>query len=102
MDTELSPLTKRHVATLFPSELQHQASQLLVQQCGTNLPFLEKLDAVALERYRFAALKVSDGQIDKLIQAVALAKTDWRDLLVAAGFAHDTKAHESWSPSSKC
>lgn len=27
-----------------------------------------------------------------------LRPDDWRDLLVAAGFADDTTAHERWSP----
>lgn len=98
MGTELSPRTKQHVAALFGPELQQQASSLLIEQCGTNLPLLEALDPVGLERYRFAALKLSCGQLDKLQQAVKLAQIDWRDLLVDAGFADDTKAHESWSP----
>ena len=98
MGTELSPRTKQHVAALFGPELQQQASSLLIEQCGTNLPFLEALDPVALERYRFAALKLSCGRIEKSQQAVELAQKDWRDLLVAAGYAHDAKAHESWRP----
>ncbi len=98
MGTELSPRTRHHVATLFAPALRQHASALLIEHCGNNLPFLDTLDAVALERYRFAALKMSQGNIEKLRQAVALAQTDWRDLLVAAGFANDTRAHESWSP----
>jgi hypothetical protein len=31
-------------------------------------------------------------------QAIALAKVDWRDLLVADSFANDTHAHEAWLP----
>jgi hypothetical protein len=34
--------------------------------------------------------------LDALIQAIELAQTDWRDLLVAAGFAVDVHAHELW------
>jgi hypothetical protein len=41
-------------------------------------------------------LKLSAGNIDKLKAAIELAKTDWRDLLVAAGFADDTTAHKRW------
>jgi hypothetical protein len=33
-----------------------------------------------------------------LQRAIELAKADWRDLLVAAGFAEDIHAHEHWSP----
>jgi hypothetical protein len=34
-----------------------------------------------------AALQLSGGDRAKLDAAIQLAKTDWRDLLVAAGFA---------------
>ena len=51
-----------------------------------------------LERFRFAAMKYSDGALGKLEIAVRLAERDWRDLLVATGFAHDVEAHRSWEP----
>jgi hypothetical protein len=100
MSTELSARTKQHIEGVFPPELQQQASSLLIEQCGNNLPMLEALDPIELERYRFAALKLSEGKLDKLQHAITLAQTDWRDLLIAAGFAHDTKAHEAWLPQS--
>jgi len=34
--------------------------------------------------------------MDKLREAVKLANTDWRDLLVAAGFADSVDAHKHW------
>lgn len=45
-----------------------------------------------------AVLKLSAGDLDELDHAVALAKQDWRDLLVAAGFANDPEAHRTWQP----
>lgn len=33
--------------------------------------------------------------------AIALANLDWRDLLVAAGFADDIHAHARWRPREK-
>ncbi len=50
------------------------------------------------ERFRFAALRLSNGDLRKLEQAVELAKRDWRDLLMAAGFGEDVTAHERWRP----
>ena len=52
----------------------------------------------ALERLQFAALKLSEGNLDKLDRAVALANRDWRDLLMAAGFGEDVDAHKSGTP----
>lgn len=50
------------------------------------------------DRVRIAALKVSDGSIEKLKEAIAVGKNDWRDLLCSAGFAYDTKKHLRWIP----
>ena len=93
----LSPQTVELVRRLFAPADRGVAEQWLVEQCGTNLPDLEQLDAVALERYRFAALRFAGGRIEQLVRAVELAKTDWRDLLMAADFGHDVKAHSRWA-----
>ena len=91
------------VVFVFPRELAGNPLlfELLLHHCGNNLPFCEKLDEFQLERVRFSALKLSAGNIDKLKDAIELAKTDWRDLLVAAGFATDVTAHKSWIPGDK-
>lgn len=81
---------------MFGAEDRERAQTLIEEQCGTNLPFLSELGPVQLERYRFAALKVSAGRLSGLEHAIALAKTDWRDLLMEAGFGHDVRAHERW------
>lgn len=93
----LSPATLERLNLLFAPQDRAEASRLLTEECGNNLPFLEKLDAVGLERYRFAALKLSEGTLDGMRYAVKLAQEDWRDLLVAAGFGDDANAYKSWS-----
>jgi hypothetical protein len=93
---ELSPQTSRRLEMLFPPMTREEARRLLTHECGSNLPLSGNSTPQSLERIRFAALKVSDGQIEKLKKAIELAKADWRDLLVDAGFAHDTEAHKSW------
>ena len=50
-----------------------------------------------MERIRFATIKLSEGNLDKLCYAIGLAQKDWRDLLVFSNFAHDIKAHEIWA-----
>jgi hypothetical protein len=93
----LSPETETRVALLFPPDQQERVRDVLLEECGNNLPLLQKLDAVAMERFRFAALKLSHGQLVELRKAVDLAKTDWRDLLVAASFT-TLDSHRSWLP----
>lgn len=69
-----------------------------MSECGTNLPFCEKSTPESLERIRFATLKLSKGSIRQLRESVDLAKMDWRDALVAAGFAESLTAHIEWVP----
>ena len=94
----LSPATLSRLNALFQHADRGAAHALLVEQCGSNLPFCDDYDSEALERIRFAALKLSEGQLPALRSAVRLAQTDWRDLLVAADFADDVEAHRSWFP----
>lgn len=96
-DVPLSAETQRLAGVLFSGSDLRNASSLLERECGANLPFLEKLDSKQLERFRFAVLKLSGGNLSKLLEAVMLAQTDWRDVLVAAGFADDLHAHEKWA-----
>jgi hypothetical protein len=93
----LSPETQKRVEILFPVDEQAEASRLLVEQCGNDL-FLHEQDEFYLERFRYAALKLSRGTLQGLRGALELANSDWRDLLMAAGFGHDIKAHEKWLP----
>src|SRR5947207_15988171 len=95
---QLSPETLRRVDILFPPTDRDRAKALLYEQCGNNLPFQEKADMYKLERFRFAALKYSDGNLTQLERAVKLAQQDWRDLLVATGFANNVEAHRTWEP----
>jgi hypothetical protein len=91
----LSPQTQERIDLLFKEKIdREEVARLLIEECGNNLPFLQDLDEHGLERFRFAVLKLSEGDLAKLKSALNLAKTDWRDLLVAADFAQDIKAHE--------
>ncbi|MEM7627751.1 MAG: hypothetical protein AAF333_19330 [Planctomycetota bacterium] len=93
--------TKNHLHKLFEERDYGEVEKLLVEDCGQNLPFCEDYYSQDLDRLRFAVLKLSGGDIDQLKQAIDLAKTDWRDLLMAAGFGYDTSAHLSWHPTPK-
>ena len=94
----LSPETWERINLLFSAEEREEVATLLDEQCGNNLPFLGRLNEYELERYRFAALKLSGGSLPQLHRAIKTAQTDWRDLLMVAGFGHDVHAHETWLP----
>jgi hypothetical protein len=94
--TPLSHRTAALVTALFGPEERERAMAVIETQCGAHRLGLPGLGPVPLERYRFAALRASGGRLDGLERAVALAKTDWRDLLMEADFGHDVQAHERW------
>ena len=97
-DVPLSPETQRRLDALFVGAAREAATALLVTRCGSNLPLWTPTDSMGLERIRFAALKLSGGDLAELRRAVEIAEVDWRDVLVAAGFGHDPRAHERWFP----
>ena len=94
--TAPAPLVQSHIARLFPPEEQEEVTRLLQEDCGTALPGTDHASPESFERVQCAVLKLSEGRMDRLYDAVALAQTDWRDLLVVAGFAEDTQAHKHW------
>ena len=95
---ELSDRIADLVDKLFSIKDRDEVTHLLETECADNLPFCEDSDKYDMERIRVSVLKLCEGSMDKLVDALVLAQTDWRDLLVAAGFGHDTQAHKKWSP----
>jgi hypothetical protein len=95
---ELTPGTLRRLKLLFAPKDQAEAARLLVERCGNNLPFMETATPSELSRFRYAALRISGGDLTRLRWAVKLANEDWRDLLVEASFAENENAHRRWSP----
>jgi len=94
----LTPACEQRIALLFAPDEVALVRALLLEECGNRLPLLEQADSATMDRYRFAALKLSAGSLDKLERALSVAITDWRDLLVAAGFGHSVTAHLEWQP----
>lgn len=92
----LTPKTTRRIEVLFAAQEWGNVMGLLESECGQNLASLGNATPRQLERVRFAALKLSGGNIEKLYEAIALAQTDWRDLLMAAGFGESIHAHKKW------
>ena len=96
MPVRLSPRTKRLVELFFSPKNIAEATQWLEEECGDNLPSCQHHDEYDMERIRFAAIKLSKGNIQKLLEAIDEARMDWRDLLMAADFGYDVNAHEEW------
>ena len=97
MAVDLTPRTQAVVAHLFDPDRTLLVEQLLVDECRDNLPLYKPATPEGLERIRFAVLKIRHGDQDKLLEAILLARRDWRDVLVWAGFANDLEAHSAWA-----
>lgn len=95
---DLSEATIERINALFSIEERREVGDLLTVECGDNIPFCENNDKYQMERIRFSVLKLSKGDMQKLIQAIELAQVDWRDLFMAAGFGEDPKVHKKWRP----
>lgn len=93
----LSEQTREIIQRLFSPESQAQARNILSEECGNNLPFSEAEDEHGLERVRFAALKLSEGNLNQLRSVAEHAKVDARDVLMWAGFGHSLTAHKEWA-----
>jgi len=92
----MSPEAQSKLEQIFPQEQWSAVIALLDSECGSGLPLIGKQGAIGIERVQCAALKLSEGSMEKLGRAVQVAKEDWRDVLVAAGFGHDVTAHREW------
>jgi hypothetical protein len=94
-DAQLSPVQRR-IRILFPKKHWADVIVFLIEQCGDRLPFAGTIKAEGVERIQCAVLKCSGGDFERLADAVAMANSDWRDVLIEAGFAWDVSAHEQW------
>ena len=95
--TDLSEKTREIIRKMFPVWRRNKVAKLLATECGENLPFQSGKDGTELERFRFAVLKLSGGNMSRLRAAIALAQEDWRDLLIEAGFAESFDGHTRWA-----
>jgi len=97
MPPKLSPRTMQLVEYFFSPKQVAEAVQWLEEECGNNIPSCDKHDEYQMERIRFAAIKLSKGNMQKLLEAIDEARMDWRDLFMAADFGYDVHAHEKWA-----
>lgn len=96
MTPKLSPRTRQLTEIIFPVKHVEEVVQWLEEKCGSNITFCSDHDEFQMERIRFAVLKLSRGNITKLLEAIDEARMDWRDLFMAADFGHDVNTHETW------
>jgi len=97
MPPKLSPRTMQLVEKIFSPKQVAETVQWLEEECGNNIASCNNHDEYQMERIRFAVIKLSWGNINKLLRAIDEARMDWRDLFMAADFGYDVNAHEKWA-----
>lgn len=85
---KLSQKTLGLIRRLFPEAQHQEVVDLLQNDCTDALPMSEEISAKTFERIHLAALTLSEGNLEKLVDTIALAQTDWRDVLVYAGMGN--------------
>jgi hypothetical protein len=98
--TPLTPAVVQKIEALFPPEGREAAGRMIAERCGADLPLSAHMgpDASGFDRIRFAVLKLSRGDLERLRREIEGAHCDWRDTLMAAGFGEDIHAHLQWNP----
>ena len=92
----VTPRTHRLLARLFSPQQQALLVTRLETECGSESLGCNGWTPEQMERIWFAVLRLSFEQPERTDQAFQLAKADWRDLLMAAGFGVDLNAHNNW------
>ena len=95
----LSPETEKRIDMMFPPDQRAEVRRMLLEEVGHNLWGLEKLNEYQMDRYRFAVLRLSKGDFEKLPSVIEITNRDWRDLLVWSGFGSGD--HNWWLPEKK-
>jgi hypothetical protein len=93
--TPLTPAVAQKIDALFPPETREAARRMITERCGADLPLSSHMarDPSGFDRIRFAVLKLSGGDLERLRQEIEGAHFDWRDTLMAAGFGEDMDIH---------
>lgn len=96
MPIPLSSRCERVAAQLFVEPLCTHVKNRLLAEASENIPFHENSDSAGMDRIRFAIMKLVAKPNAEEAVIFALAKQDWRDLFVAAGFGYSADEHNQW------
>ncbi len=96
MSLALSDRAREVLGRLFEEPKRSKMAARLVDEASENIPFCEKSTSSQMDRIRFSIMKLvgEDGMSED--SAFELAKGDWRDLFMSAGFGDSATAHEVW------
>jgi hypothetical protein len=80
----LTELVRAKIDQTFSPQDGSVAKDLLIKECGRNLPLKTNATPQSLEQIRLAVVKLANGNLEELHRHVQTAKSDWRDVIVPA------------------
>lgn len=94
----IGELTIALITSCAPSDVKSDLNSLLSEKTSYNLPGVGKGEGweKLIDRVQLATIKGSNWKLSSVRKYSNLANIDWRDLLMAKGFAEDLDAHIQW------
>ena len=92
----LSQRTLQAIEILYPLTEREVVREILESECSKTKLGCAGWSTSQMERIWFAVLKLGSEAPGTFLDAVELARTDWRDLLMAANFGEDINLHKKW------
>ena len=92
----MSPTIYKIIDSFCPVDKKLEIVTLIDLECsceklGINADWTDLMD-----RIHASLIKDTEWKVELINKNIYLAKTDWRDLLMFSGFAHDLTAHKKW------
>ena len=94
--SELTPRTLKLIERIPQPELRQLLVARLESECNREALGFTNWTPEQMERVWFAVLKLIGTKSEKADRVFELARSDVRDLWVAARFANDIDAHNKW------
>jgi hypothetical protein len=96
MAIPLSDRTLSLIKALFKDPFRSRVINALGTEVSEDTPFCTNETPEGMERIRFAVIKLIHEDWKNFDYALKEAKTDWRDLLMAAGFGYSVDEYNRW------
>lgn len=92
----LAPRIAALIAARCPPDRAASLARLLSDECSVTLPGVRPEWTELIERIQAGVLRTTRWDPRLIEPRLRLARTDWRDLLMVAGFGESTTAHLPW------
>ena len=92
----IQPRVRQLVEKQCPPEMRAEVLDLLNDKCTASAFHIRDTAAQLLERIQMAIIRKSDWNPQFMATTIERDSVDFRDLLMARGFGHDTEAHIDW------